>query len=211
MSGARHIFNARFACCDGLPGSFDKLESKFSRSTGEHQGTECFAIFVHKRLLTKAGTPCSASSNDGSQNDRLFTLQSIVNDLGEVLHAWLSWDCCVMPRLHKHIKDTTADALALHGDFLGKINLHHAGTLRVDYIEGAAPYFGLTTAATHGAADLAAAMHQHLCSNFTWHRAFALDDGCQGDCFTGCQFSYYFLKEFAHVVISCWSSGSSKN
>src|SRR5260370_26604993 len=103
-----------------------------------------------------------------------------------------------MPRLHKHIKDTAADALAFHGNLLGKINLHNGGTLCVDHIQSAAPYFGLTAATPDGAADLTAAIHQHLCSFLTLTGDFALHNGRHSDGFTGLPCVCDFLKNFSH-------------
>src|SRR2546425_7070915 len=122
---------------------------------------------MHKHLLTYAGTPRTSSSNDSIQHNRLLIFQGIVNGSGEVLHTRRIRKQLIMPGLDKHIKDASTDSLALHSNLFGQINLHHARTLCVNYVQSAAPNLGLTTATTHGTADLPIAMHKHLCSYLT--------------------------------------------
>ena len=139
---------------------------------------------MHEHLLSNIWTPCAASSDDGGEYDCPFVLQRVVNDLGQVLHARLSWKHGAMPGLDKHIEDTATDALALHSNLFGQIDLHGVRTPGVNYIEGSAPYLGLAASAADGAGNFAAAMHQHLRSDLTRDGAFALDDGRQRDRFT---------------------------
>src|SRR6516164_883217 len=107
----------------------------------------------------------------------------------------------VIPGLDKHVKDASADTLAIHGNLFGQINLYHIWTLGIDYIKCAAPHLGLTTTTSNGAANLPPAMHKHLSSYLTRNRAFPLDNRRQSYGFTRLQVMYDFLKEFFHLVV----------
>src|SRR5436305_809385 len=139
---------------------------------------------MHEHLLPNIWTPCATGSDNGCEYDCLFILQRVVNDLGEVLHARLSWKHSAMPGLDKHIEDAATDALALHSNLFSQIDLHGVRVPGVNDIEGGAPYLGLAASAADSAGNFAAAMHQHLRSNLTRDGAFALDYGRQRDRFT---------------------------
>src|SRR5437588_4144600 len=102
-----------------------------------------------------------------------------------------------MPGLDKHVEDAAAHALAFHRNLFGQIDLHHCGTPCIDDVERAAPHLGFATTSSHGTADLAPAMHEHLCPHLARNGALALDDGGHGSGFTARQSVYEFLKKFS--------------
>ena len=172
------------ACRDSFLCGFAQLSWEFGGSIRQRQRTEGFAVFVYEHLLSNVRTRCAASSDDGGEYDCSFVLQRVVNDLGQVLHARLSWKHGAMPGLDKHIEDAATDALALHSNLFGQIDLHGVGAPGVNDIESGAPYIGLAASTPDGAGNFAAAIHQHLRSNLTRDGAFALDYGRQRDRFT---------------------------
>src|SRR5579883_3332098 len=117
-----------------------------------------------------------------------------------ILHCWLLWPrfASVEPGLDKDIEDAATDALALHCNLFCEVNRDHVRAARIDDVEGAAPDLGFAAAAADGAADLAAAQHQHLRPHLTRHRPLALHHRRHRHRLTLFHLLHQFLKEFSH-------------
>src|SRR5579863_1595424 len=157
---------------------------------------------MHEHMLTNTCPPLRASRDDCCQRDRSFAFQRMGDSLCYGKHAWLFLAGRGMPGLDKHVKDAAAYTLALHGNLFGEIDLHRIWTPRIDDVERGSPYISLAAAAANGAADLAAALHQHLRSHIARNGAFAPDDGRDRDRLTGFQMLNEFPIQFLHVIVS---------
>src|SRR5436309_16018049 len=157
---------------------------KFFWCIGKPQSAESFTVFMKEHLLTYIVTPSATCGNDASQHNCPFAFQASIDSAGKVLHIWLSREQTVMPGLYKHIKNTSADSLALHCNLFSQINLDYSGAFRINHIESTTPHFSLATTATDGTANRATTMHKHFRSDLTWNGAFALDNSRHSHRFT---------------------------
>src|SRR5450759_1320985 len=112
--------------------------------------------------MSNQPAPRASSRDDGCQRDCAFAFQRVSNILRYLKHCWPFRAGGNMPGLHKHIEDAAAYALALHRNLFREIDLHQSWTMGINDVERGAPYVCFATAAANGAADLAAALHQHF-------------------------------------------------
>src|ERR1700694_2273135 len=145
-------------------------------------------------------TPRATSRDDGCQRDRAFAFQRVSNSLRYLKHRWPFCAGGDVPGLHKHVEDAAAHTLALHGNLFGEIDLHHSWTMGINDVERGAPHVCFAAAAANGAADGATALHQHLRYNLAWNRAFAPDDGGNGNRLSCFQVLDEFFIQILHII-----------